>query len=178
MPGCLHIGKILLVKCIYVMLLCLSYCLFKLLPFGYISVILLIVIYFQLFVVAILHLVMNWKARKSMTFAVQLRYVLKVVSAAAWVIILPVTYAYTLNNPTGFARTIKGWFGDGQSQPSLYVVAVLIYLSPHFLSATLFIIPHLRIKLESSNFRLINVTMWWAQVMYLLNFQVSLCEIC
>lgn len=112
-----------------------------------------------------------------MTFVVQLRYVMKVVSAAAWVIILPVTYSYTLNNPTGFARTIKGWFGDGKSQPSLYIVAVLIYLSPHFLAATLFLIPYLRIILESSNFRVIMVMMWWAQVIYLLIFQTSLCEI-
>ncbi|KAJ4777890.1 Glucan synthase-like protein [Rhynchospora pubera] len=112
---------------------------------------------------SILHLVMNWKARKSMTYAVQLRYVLKVVSAAAWVVILPVTYAYTLNNPTGFARTIKGWFGNGQSHPSLYIVAVLIYLSPHFLSATLFAIPYLRSTLESSNISLIIFMMWWAQ---------------
>ncbi|KAF3321080.1 callose synthase 3-like protein [Carex littledalei] len=111
-----------------------------------------------------LHLVMNVKARKSMTFAVQLRYVLKVVSAAAWVIILPVTYAYTLNNPMGFARTIKGWFGGGgKSHPSLYIVAVLVYLSPHFLSATLFLIPYLRIILESSHYRVIMLMMWWAQ---------------
>jgi hypothetical protein len=133
-------------------------------------------VYYLLFFVAFLHLVMNWKARKSMTFAVQLRYLLKVATAVAWVIILPVTYAYTLSNPTGFARTIKGWFGDGQSQPSLYIVAVLVYLSPHFLSAILFLIPHLRIRLESSNNRLFMVTMWWAQVIHL-NFQASLCEI-
>ncbi|GJM97377.1 hypothetical protein PR202_ga14299 [Eleusine coracana subsp. coracana] len=38
---------------------------------------------------ALLDIVFGWKARKSMSFAVKLRYVLKLVSAAAWVVILP-----------------------------------------------------------------------------------------
>ncbi|KAJ3682000.1 hypothetical protein LUZ60_014573 [Juncus effusus] len=112
---------------------------------------------------SILHLVLNWKARQSMTFVVKLRYLLKVVTAIAWVIILPVTYAYTLQNPTGFAKTIKGWFGNGQSHPSLYIVAVLIYMSPHMLSAVLFVFPLIRRWIESSDIGLISFMMWWSQ---------------
>ncbi|KAL0459295.1 UNVERIFIED_CONTAM: Callose synthase 3, partial [Sesamum latifolium] len=44
---------------------------------------------------AMLDVILSWKARRSMSFHVKLRYILKVVSAAAWVVILPVTYAYT-----------------------------------------------------------------------------------
>ncbi|MFS8032982.1 putative 1,3-beta-glucan synthase [Helianthus anomalus] len=44
---------------------------------------------------AVLDVVLNWKARQCMPFYVKLRYLLKVVSAATWVVILPVTYAYT-----------------------------------------------------------------------------------
>ncbi|PQM43270.1 callose synthase 2 [Prunus yedoensis var. nudiflora] len=44
---------------------------------------------------AVLDLILSWKARRSMSFFVRLRYVLKAVSAAAWVIVLPVTYAYS-----------------------------------------------------------------------------------
>ena len=100
----------------------------------------------------------------SMSFAVKLRYILKVVSAAAWVIILPVTYAYTWENPTGLARTIKSWVGNGQHQPSLYILAVVIYLSPNMLSALLFLFPFLRRSLESSNYRIVMLMMWWSQV--------------
>ncbi|KAL6574106.1 hypothetical protein OROHE_001648 [Orobanche hederae] len=44
---------------------------------------------------------------------------------ASWVIVLPVTYAYSWKNPSGFAQTIKGWFGGGVVRfmmvPRLYV---------------------------------------------------------
>ncbi|MFS7983822.1 putative 1,3-beta-glucan synthase [Helianthus anomalus] len=48
---------------------------------------------------AVLDVVLNWKARQCMPFYVKLRYLLKVVSAATWVVILPVTYAYTSKDP-------------------------------------------------------------------------------
>lgn len=101
----------------------------------------------------------------SMSFATKLRYILKVVSAAAWVIILPVTYAYTWENPTGLARTIKSWVGNGQHQPSLYILAVVIYLSPNMLSALLFLFPLIRRLLERSNYKIVMLMMWWSQVL-------------
>jgi callose synthase len=119
-----------------------------------------------LFVTAILDIIFGWKARRSMSFAVKLRYVLKLVSAAAWVVILPVTYAYTWENPTGLARTIKSWLGDGQNQPSLYILAVVIYLAPNILASMLFLFPFLRRFLESSNLNVITIMMWWSQVAF------------
>jgi callose synthase len=99
-----------------------------------------------------------------MSFARKLRYVLKLVSAAAWVVILPVTYAYSGGSPTALTRIIKGWLGNGQDQSSLYIMAVLIYLAPNMLAAMLFIFPFIRRNLESSNLKVVTFMMWWSQV--------------
>ncbi|MFS8011908.1 putative 1,3-beta-glucan synthase [Helianthus anomalus] len=111
---------------------------------------------------AVLDVVLNWKARQCMPFYVKLRYLLKVVSAAAWVVILPVTYAYTSKDP-GFAQTLKGWFGNIQGPPSLFILAVVIYLSPNMLAAVLFLFPFVRRYLESSDYRIVMLMMWWSQ---------------
>lgn len=113
---------------------------------------------------AVLDVILSWKARRSMSFHVKLRYVLKVVSAAAWVIVLPVTYAYSWDNPPGFAQTIKSWFGSNGSVPSLYILAVVIYLSPNMLSGLLFLFPFIRRALERSNYKIVMLMMWWSQV--------------
>jgi callose synthase len=107
-----------------------------------------------------------------MSFARKLRYVLKLVSAAAWVVILPVTYAYSGGSPSGLARIIKGWLGNGQNQPSLYNLAVLIYLAPNMLAAMLFIFPFIRRPLEISNLKVVTFMMWWSQVISRLLFCV------
>lgn len=113
---------------------------------------------------AVLDVILSWKARRSMSFHVKLRYILKVVSAAAWVIILPVTYAYTWENPPGFAQTIKSWFGNNSNSPSLFILAAVIYLSPNMLAAILFLFPFIRRFLERSNYRIVMLMMWWSQV--------------
>ncbi|KAM1026730.1 hypothetical protein ACFX2A_040578 [Malus domestica] len=112
---------------------------------------------------AVLDLILSWKARQSMSVFVKLRYVLKAVSAAAWVIVLPVTYAFSWKDPTGFARTIKTWFGNGPSSNSLFILAVVIYLSPNMLSGLLFMFPFIRRFLERSNLKLVMLMMWWSQ---------------
>lgn len=100
-----------------------------------------------------------------MSFYVKLRYILKVVSAAAWVVILPVTYAYSWENPSGFAQTIKGWFGGNRSNsPSLFILAIVIYLSPNMLAGVFFLFPFIRRFLERSNYRIVMLMMWWSQV--------------
>ncbi|KAL6575472.1 Callose synthase 2 [Orobanche hederae] len=112
---------------------------------------------------AVLDIIMSWKARMNMSLHVKLRYILKVVSAAAWVVVLPVTYAYSWRNSSGFAETIKRWFGHGDGHPSLFIIAVLIYLSPNMLSALLFLFPFIRRYLERSDYRLVRLMMWWSQ---------------
>lgn len=113
---------------------------------------------------AVLDVILNWKARRSMSFYVKLRYILKVLSSAAWVIILPVTYAYTWKSPAGFARTIQSWFGNNSNSPTLFILAVVIYLSPNMLAAVLFLFPFIRRFLERSNYRIVMLMMWWSQV--------------
>ncbi|KAK6937052.1 1,3-beta-glucan synthase subunit FKS1-like, domain-1 [Dillenia turbinata] len=83
---------------------------------------------------------------------VNLRYILKVISAAAWVVVLPVTYTYICENPPGFAQTIKSWFGNSSNSRSFFILALVIYLSPNMLSALplLFLFPFIRRFLESS----------------------------
>ncbi|KAE8718759.1 Callose synthase 4 [Hibiscus syriacus] len=112
---------------------------------------------------AVLDVILSWKAQQSMSFHVKLRYILKVVSAAAWVIVLPVTYAYTSDNPSGIARTIQGWFGSTSSSPSLFILAVVIYLSPNMLAAILFLFPFIRRFLENSHYKIVMLMMWWSQ---------------
>lgn len=107
---------------------------------------------------------MSWKSRHSMSFYVKLRYVFKAVAAAAWVVVLPVTYAYSWKNPPEFAQTIKNWFGNGSSSPSLFIIAVLFYLSPNMLSALLFVFPFIRRFLERSDYKIVSLVMWWSQV--------------
>ncbi|KAL3380823.1 hypothetical protein AABB24_001141 [Solanum stoloniferum] len=112
---------------------------------------------------AVLDIIMSWKSRHSMSFYVKLRYVFKAVAAAAWVVVLPVTYAYSWKNPPEFAQTIKNWFGNGSSSPSLFIIAVLFYLSPNMLSALLFVFPFIRRFLERSDYKIASLVMWWSQ---------------
>ncbi|KAK4780638.1 hypothetical protein SAY87_016744 [Trapa incisa] len=112
---------------------------------------------------AVLDVILSWKAHRSMSYFVKLRYILKVVSAVAWVIIMPVTYAYLSENPGGFAGTIKSWFGNGSSSPPLFILAVVIYLSPNMLAAVLFLFPFIRRFLERSHYRIVMLMMWWSQ---------------
>ncbi|XP_052193057.1 callose synthase 2-like [Diospyros lotus] len=112
---------------------------------------------------AVLDIIMSWKARHSMSLPVKLRYILKAVSAAAWVIVLPVTYAYSWKNPPGFAQTIRSWFGNSPSSPSLFILAVVIYLSPNMLSTLLFVFPFIRRYLERSDYKIMMFIMWWSQ---------------
>ncbi|KAK7358027.1 hypothetical protein VNO80_17326 [Phaseolus coccineus] len=112
---------------------------------------------------AILDVILSWKAQWSMSMHVKLRYILKVVSAAAWVIVLSVSYAYTWENPPGFAQTIQSWFGSNSNSPSFFIMAVVVYLSPNMLAAMLFLFPLIRRFLERSNYRIVMLMMWWSQ---------------
>ncbi|KAI5424569.1 Callose synthase 3, variant 2 [Lathyrus oleraceus] len=97
---------------------------------------------------AILDVILSWKAQRSMLMYVKLGYILKVVSSAAWVIVLSVTYAYTWENPPSFAQTIQSWFGSNKHSPSMFIMAVIVYLSPNTLAAILFMFPLIRIFLR------------------------------
>jgi hypothetical protein len=99
-----------------------------------------------------------------MSLHVNLQYILKAISAAAWVVILPVTYAFSWKSPSGFGQIIKNWFGNGSGSPSMFILTVLIYLSPNILSALLFLFPPIRRYLERSNYGAVKLMMWSSQV--------------
>ncbi|XP_071726547.1 callose synthase 3-like [Rutidosis leptorrhynchoides] len=113
---------------------------------------------------AVIDVIMMWKARFNMTFHVKLRYILKVLSAAAWVVVLPITYSYSWKHPSGFEETVKNWFGNGKSAPSLFIIAVIVYLSPNILSGLLFLLPIIRRNLEKSDYKIVKFMMWWSQL--------------
>ncbi|KAI5662092.1 hypothetical protein M9H77_21415 [Catharanthus roseus] len=114
------------------------------------------------FLRAVLDIILSLNAWGSMKFNQILRYLLKFLVAAFWVVLMPVAYARSLQNPTGFARFFSTLGGSWESQ-SLYNYCVAIYLIPNILAVILFLFPSLRRTMERSNARLIILLMWWAQ---------------
>ncbi|MFS7956864.1 putative 1,3-beta-glucan synthase [Helianthus anomalus] len=91
---------------------------------------------------AVLDMTLNWQARQCMAFNVKLRYLLNVVSAATWVVILTFTCSHSL---------------------SLFILAVIAYLSPNMFAAVLFLFPFIRRYLGRSKHRILMLMMWWSQ---------------
>lgn len=119
---------------------------------------------------AVLDIALSWKSRHSMSFHAKLRFILKAIAAAVWVVLMPVTYAYSWRSPSGIAETIKNWLGGHSgSSPSLFIMVILIYLSPNMLSTLLFVFPFIRRYLERSDIKIVMLMMWWSQVHYSLS---------
>ncbi|KAI4306004.1 hypothetical protein L6164_029323 [Bauhinia variegata] len=114
------------------------------------------------FLQASLEIILTWNAWKNMKFTQLLRYFLKFVVAAVWVVVLPVSYSSSLQSPSGLIRFVTSWAGDWGNQ-SLYTYVVILYMLPNILAALLFFLPPLRRNLERSNTRVITLLMWWAQ---------------
>ncbi|KAK7256070.1 hypothetical protein RIF29_29503 [Crotalaria pallida] len=114
------------------------------------------------FVQVTLDIILSWNALKNMKFTQLIRYLVKFVVAAVWVVVLPICYSSSLQNPSGLIRFVTSWAGDWGDQ-SLYTYVVLIFLLPNILGALLFFLPPLRRRLERSNMRIITLLMWWAQ---------------
>ncbi|KAH7287599.1 hypothetical protein KP509_32G064600 [Ceratopteris richardii] len=111
---------------------------------------------------AIVDIGLTIKAWRSMKNTDILRYILKVLVATVWVIVLPVCYAHSWRDSSGLVSTFKDWLGQSRS-PSLYVTAVLIYLAPDALSALLFLFPMVRRAVEQSNSGIVHFLLWWDQ---------------
>lgn len=126
------------------------------------------------FSAATLDIILSWIAWRSLKFTQILRYLLKFIVAAAWVVVLPIAYFNTVQNPTGLVKFFSSWAADWQNQ-SFYNYAVAVYLIPNILSCLLFLLPPLRKKMERSNWRIITLLMWWAQVsmFYIHYFQLN-----
>ena len=90
-------------------------------------------------------------------------YVMKLLIALGWVIALPICYAHSWGDSNGLMSILQNWVGKSQS-PSLYVMAVLVYLFPDAVSAFLFLFPMLRRVIEQSELAIVKVLLWWSQV--------------
>ncbi|KAJ8616668.1 hypothetical protein MRB53_036040 [Persea americana] len=110
---------------------------------------------------ASLDIAFTWKVRNTMSYFQILRYVLKLVAAAIWTIILPVYYARSRRNSTCSTKSFTN--GNGEWCLSSYMVAVAIYLSSNVIGMVLFFVPALSSYIETSNCRLCTILSWWAQ---------------
>lgn len=117
----------------------------------------------HLFPAASLDIVLSFNAWRSLKITQVMRYLLKFVVAAFWVVVLPICYSSSVQSPTGLVKFFRSWAGDW-SNHSLYDYAVAIYLLPNILAALLFVLPPLRRTMERSNMRITTFVMWWAQV--------------
>lgn len=126
---------------------------------------------------ASLDILLSWKAWGSMPFNQIFRQLLKFAVATAWIIILPVSYSSTVQNPTGLVKYFSNWAGNWKNQP-LYNYAIVIYMMPNVLAALLFMLPRLRRSIERSNSHVFVFLMWWAQASIPLCFSFPLiCDV-
>ncbi|KAA3479579.1 callose synthase 7-like [Gossypium australe] len=110
----------------------------------------------------VLDVALTFNAWRSFEFNQILRYLLKLIMGAIWVVILPIGYSISVKNPTGVIKFLKHWTGNMQNQ-SLYNYLIVLYLIPDLLATVLFVLPLLRKKLELSNWRIVTLVMWWNQ---------------
>lgn len=112
---------------------------------------------------AVLDIVLTFNAWRSLKYTQTLRYLLKLAVAVFWLVVMPVAYSRSVQNPSGIIRFFNSLGGDWQTQ-SLYYYCVAIYLIPNIFSAILFLLPCVRRSIERSNWRIISILMWWSQV--------------
>ncbi|KAL8528945.1 hypothetical protein ACS0TY_006425 [Phlomoides rotata] len=119
------------------------------------------------FLQSILDLVLNFPGYLRWKFSNVLRNILKIIVSLAWSIILPACYVHQNNNSFswlfGNVRDVLGFLDKIKGLPSLYVVAVVVYLLPNLLAALLFIFPMLRRWIENSDWLIVRFLLWWAQ---------------
>ncbi|KAL8201436.1 hypothetical protein R6Q57_012775 [Mikania cordata] len=114
------------------------------------------------FIQATLDIILSFSAWRSLKPTQILRYLLKFIVAAFWVVIFPVCYSRSVPNPTGLVRFFSTLGGNWREQ-SLYNYLIAIYLIPNILAVLLFLLPPIRRHMERSNWRIVTFLMWWAQ---------------
>lgn len=85
------------------------------------------------------------------------------VVSLAWAVILPLFYVHSFVAPNKI-RDVLSRLHEIKGIPTLYVVAVFLYLLPNLLAAVLFIFPMLRRWIENSDWHIIRFLLWWSQV--------------
>ncbi|KAL8152216.1 hypothetical protein V2J09_009976 [Rumex salicifolius] len=114
-----------------------------------------------------LDIILSWKAWGSMRFTQILRYLIKFAVAATWAVLLTISYANQVENPTGLVKYFRSWAQNWPRQ-SFYNYAIVVYLMPNILASVLFFFPSLRKFVERSNWRIITLimyTMFWIMLL-------------
>ncbi|OVA03950.1 Glycosyl transferase [Macleaya cordata] len=113
------------------------------------------------FLLSILDIAFTWKARHTMDFSQILRYMLKPVIAAIWIIVLSVYYADSRRKSTCSRIGYGSWVGEWCF--SSYMVTVAFYLMSNAVGMILFLVPAVRRYIENSNWKVFIIFSWWAQ---------------
>lgn len=117
---------------------------------------------FLRFLQSILDLILNFPGYHRWKFTDVLRNILKMVVSLAWAVILPLFYVHSFVAPNKI-RDVLSRLHEIKGIPTLYVVAVFLYLLPNLLAAVLFIFPMLRRWIENSDWHIIRFLLWWSQ---------------
>ncbi|KAI3784457.1 hypothetical protein L1987_43556 [Smallanthus sonchifolius] len=121
---------------------------------------------FLRFFQSLLDIILNFPGYHRLKFTDVLRDILKIISSLAWTIVLPLCYIHQNDNislPFGKVEDILSSLNRFERIPSLYLMAVALYLLPNLLSAALFIFPMLRRWIENSDWLIVRFLLWWSQ---------------
>ncbi|CAL1409277.1 unnamed protein product [Linum trigynum] len=117
---------------------------------------------FLRFLQSILDIVLNFPGYHRWKFTDVLRNILKIIVSFAWAVILPLCYSGNLKQVSGFTRGMD-FLRTVKSIPPVYLFAVVVYMVPNILAASLFIFPMLRRWIENSDWLIIRFLLWWSQ---------------
>ncbi|PWA75022.1 callose synthase 5 [Artemisia annua] len=138
---------------------------------------------FLRFFQSVLDIVLNFPGYHRWKFTDVLRNILKVITSFAWSFVLPLSYVHQndISMPFGKVENILSSLNQFEGIPSLYLVAVALYLLPNLLAAALFIFPMLRRWIENSDWLITRFFLWWSQdpqtifLNYLGQFLINIC---
>ncbi|KAG6408203.1 hypothetical protein SASPL_131207 [Salvia splendens] len=113
---------------------------------------------------SILDIILNFPGYIRWKFTGVLRTILKLIVSLAWAVILPSCYLLR-SNSFSFTKIKEGFsfLDDVKGVPPLYIAAVAVYLAPNLLNVALFVFPMLRRFIESSDWHIIRMFLWWSQ---------------
>ncbi|KAI9074803.1 hypothetical protein K1719_043227 [Acacia pycnantha] len=116
------------------------------------------------FLQSILDLILNFPGHHRWRFSDVLRNILKIILSLAWVIILPVFYVNTVDDlPQSIKKRLSSFDKIKSSIPTLYILAVALYMLPNLLAAVLFLFPMLRRWIENSDWHIVRLLMRWSE---------------
>lgn len=111
----------------------------------------------------VLDLILNFPGYHRWKFTDVMRNILKLLVSCAWAVILPLCYIHSFVDPNQIRDVLSG-IGEIDGGPTLYILAVYVYLIPNLLAAVLFIFPMLRRWIENSDWIIVRLLLWWSQV--------------